>query len=239
MALPPTGRISCRARRRTVAAAGAAQPAVGYGFGLGRVPRTSSSRVDPPPRVSRPRLPLSAAPSTSRAPTPVPTVPIPTDRDRAEPLGLPLLWLSTPSESPSAPVTDFDLLGTAAELHFGGSAARHSHAHWEREQLAEPTCYVAIQHSLLGRPLVLSAEVSARTSTLPSRRSKSSLAKVASILPTRTMSCSSVIQPRPTTPYCLRGARLAFWATNQSVFTCRYSCALGSCKHAIRLLPSI
>ena len=65
----------------------------------------------------------------------------------------------------------------------------------------------------------------------PSRRSRSSLAKAASILPTRTLSSSSVLQPRPTTSYGLRRARLAFWATNPSVFTCRYSYALGSCHH--------
>ena len=57
VALSRTGRISTRTRRRTAAAAGAAQPAVDYGFRPGRVPRTSSSRLDPPPRVSRPRLP--------------------------------------------------------------------------------------------------------------------------------------------------------------------------------------
>ena len=91
VALLPTGRISTRTHRRTVAAAGAAQPVVEYGFGHGKVPRTSPSRVDPPPRVPRPRLPLTAAPITSRAPTPVPTVPIRSDRDRAEPLGAPIL----------------------------------------------------------------------------------------------------------------------------------------------------
>ena len=74
--LPLTCRISTRTRRRTVAAAGAAQPVVDFGFRPGRVPWTSSSRLDPPPRVSRSRLPLAAAPSTSRALTPVPTVPI-------------------------------------------------------------------------------------------------------------------------------------------------------------------
>ena len=65
VALLPTGRISTRTRRRTAVAAGAVQPAVDYGFGPGRVPRTSSSRVDPPPRVLRPLLPLAAAPSAS------------------------------------------------------------------------------------------------------------------------------------------------------------------------------
>ena len=50
MALPPTGRISTRTRRRTAAAAGAAQPAVDYGFG---------------PAGSRGRL-LSGRPSAAR-----------------------------------------------------------------------------------------------------------------------------------------------------------------------------
>ena len=110
MALPPTGRISTWTRRRTAAAAGAAQPAVDYGFGPGRVPRMSSSRVDLPPCVPRPRLPLAAVPSAPRAPTPVPTVPISSDRDRAEPLSLPLLGLSTPSEPPADPTADLDVL---------------------------------------------------------------------------------------------------------------------------------
>ena len=158
VALPPTGHISTRTCRIPAAAAGAAHPAVDYGFGFGRVPRTSFCRVDPPPRVPRPRLPLAAASSASRAPSPVPMVPIPSDRDRAEPLGLQHLGLSTPSEPSSAPTTDLDNLGAVAELHFGDSAARYSYADWEREQRAEPTCYAAIQ-------------------------SWSSLAKTASILP--------------------------------------------------------
>ena len=89
MVLPPASRISTRTRRRTAVVAGAAQPAVDYGFGVGRVPRSSSFRVDPPQRVSRPQLLLVAAPSASRAPTPVSSVPIPPDRDRAELRGPP------------------------------------------------------------------------------------------------------------------------------------------------------
>ena len=146
VALPPTGRISTRTRRRTAAAAGAAQPAVDYGFGPGRVLQTSSSRVDHPPRVSRPRLPFAAAANTARAPTPVPTSPIPSDRDRAEPLGLPLLGLSTPSEPPSAPATDLDALGAAAELHFRGSAARYSPADWEER--ATCRAYALRRHTI-------------------------------------------------------------------------------------------
>ena len=149
-------------RRRIAVAVDAAQPAVDYGFGPGRLPRTSSSRVDPPPRVPRPRLPLAVAPSASRAPTPVPTVPTPSDRDRAEPLGVPLSGLSTPLESPSAPTADLDALGAAAEPHFGDSAARYSHTDWERHERAEPTCYAAIQYIVLGRLLALPTELLAR-----------------------------------------------------------------------------
>ena len=106
VALPPTGRISTRTRRRTAVAAGAAQPAVDYGSGPCRVPRMPSSRADSPPRVPRARLPLAAAPSISRVPTTVLTVPIPYDRDRAEPLGAPPLGLSIPSAFPSTPMGD-------------------------------------------------------------------------------------------------------------------------------------
>ena len=105
-----------------------------------------------PPRVPRPWLPLAAAPSAPRAPTRVPTVPTPSDRDRAEPLGVPLLGLSTPSESPSAPKADLNALGAAAELHFSESTARYSHADWERA-----TCrvYVLRRHTIhSSRPAV-------------------------------------------------------------------------------------
>ena len=67
----------------------------------------------------------------------------------------------------------------------------------------------------------------------------SSLAKVASIPPTEAFFSSSVIQPRPPTPYDRRDARVAFLVTHQFVFMCRNSCALKSCKPAIRFLPAI
>ena len=62
VALPPSGRMSTRASRRTTAATGAAQPTDDHSFGPGRVTRSSSSRVDPPPRVPGPRPPLAIAP---------------------------------------------------------------------------------------------------------------------------------------------------------------------------------
>ena len=160
MALPPTGRISTRTRRRTVSAAGAAPPAVDYGFESGGVPRTSSSRVDPPPRVSHPRLPLAAAPSTSRAPTPVPTVPIPSDRNRAEPLGLPLLGLSTPSESPP-PLRPIGTPSTLLPNYTFVVPLGVIRTPTGRESNVQ-SLRAAIQNILFGRPLALPTEVLAR-----------------------------------------------------------------------------
>ena len=79
VALPPSSRISTRIRRRTAAAAGAAQPAVDCGFGHDRFSRSSSYRGDPPPRVPRPRPQLAVTPGPSRAKMPVPTVPVASD----------------------------------------------------------------------------------------------------------------------------------------------------------------
>ena len=85
-----TGRISTRTRRSTATAAGAAQPVSYYGFGPGRVPWSSSSRVDPRPHAPRPEPPLVVAPGPPWAPTAVPAVLIASDRDRAEPLSAPI-----------------------------------------------------------------------------------------------------------------------------------------------------
>ena len=53
-ALPPSGRISTRTRRRPAASAGAAPPPVDYGVGPGGAPRPSARRTNNPPRVPRP-----------------------------------------------------------------------------------------------------------------------------------------------------------------------------------------
>ena len=63
LALAPSARIPTRTHRRATATTGAAQPTVGYGIEPGSLPRSSSSRIDPPPRVPRPRSPLAVAPS--------------------------------------------------------------------------------------------------------------------------------------------------------------------------------
>ena len=106
VALPPMGRISIRTRRRTGAAAGAAHFAVDYGFGPGRVPRTSPSRVDSLSCDPHPRLHLTASRATSRTLTTVMTVPITSNRARAELLGAPFL----------------------ADISFDYPTARYSHA---------------------------------------------------------------------------------------------------------------
>ena len=66
-------------------------------------------------------------------------MPIPSDRDRAEPVGTPLLRLTPPPGDTLAAPTKLDALGYVAELHFADSVAHYSHADQEREQQAEPT----------------------------------------------------------------------------------------------------
>ena len=89
-ALPSSGSISTRTRRRTAAAAGAEPPAVDNGFGLGGAPRPPARRANTPARVLRPQAPLAVAAAPAPAALPAPTVPIPSGRDRAEPVGTPL-----------------------------------------------------------------------------------------------------------------------------------------------------
>ena len=153
--LPPSGPISTRTRRRTAAAAGAEPPAVDYGFGPGGAPRPSARRTITPPRVPRPRPPLAVATAPAPAASPALTVPIPSGRDRAEPVGTPIVRLSPSPDVPSATTADLDALGAAAESQFGESTARYSHADWAREQQAEPACHAAMRYIALGRPPAL------------------------------------------------------------------------------------
>ena len=103
----------------------------------------------------RPR-PTAATPAP--AASSAPTVPIPSDRDRAEPVGTPLLRLTPPlGDTPPAPAK-LDALGDAAKLQFADSVARYSHADWERQQQAEPTCHAARRYSTISRPSALPAD---------------------------------------------------------------------------------
>ena len=90
---------------------------------------------------------LAVYPGPPRAPTPVPTVLTRSDRDRAEPLSAPFSGLSTPSGPASALTADLNALGAAAELLFGGSAARYSHANRERGKHAGVLCRHPIRSS--------------------------------------------------------------------------------------------
>ena len=82
-------------------------------------------------------------------------MPIPSDRDRAELVGTPLLRLThPPGDTPTAP-TKLDALGDAAELQFGDSVARYSHADWERQQQDEPTCNAGMLYITISRPSAL------------------------------------------------------------------------------------
>ena len=104
----------------------------------------------------RPGPPTAATPAP--AASPVPTVPIPSDRDRAEPVETPLLRLTPPlGDTPPAP-GKLDALGHATKLQFDDSVARYSHADWERQQQAEPTCHAARRYITIGRPSALPAD---------------------------------------------------------------------------------
>ena len=46
----------------------------------------------------------------------------------------------------------------ATLLKFADSVARYSHADWEREQQAEPTCHAAMRYITIGRPSALPAD---------------------------------------------------------------------------------
>ena len=128
---------------------------VDYGFGPGGAPRPSARSVNTPPRVPRPRPTPSTAATSAPAASPVPTVSIPPDRDRAEPIGTPLLRLpSTPGDTPTAP-TKLDALDDVDELQFAHSVARFSRTGWEREHQVEPTCHAAVRFITIGRPPAL------------------------------------------------------------------------------------
>lgn len=93
------------------------------------------------------------------AASPVPTIPyIPSGRDRAEPVGTPLLRIPLPPGVPSATTADLDALGAAAECQLGGVAARYSHDERAREQQAEPERHASIRYIVLGRPATLPGE---------------------------------------------------------------------------------
>ena len=154
---PSSDRISTRTRRRTAIAARAAPPAVDYGFGPGGAPRPYARRANTPPRVprSRPALPTTATPAP--AASSVPTVSMPSDRDRAEPVGTPLVWLTPPLGDTAPASAKLDALD-AAKLQFADSVARYSHADLERQQQAEPTCHAAMRYIAIGRPSALPAD---------------------------------------------------------------------------------
>ena len=155
-------RISTRTRRRTATEAGAAPPAVGYSVVLGGTPRLSARRENTPPRVPRPRPGPLTATTPAPAASSVPRVPIPSDRDRVEPVGTLMLRLTPPrGDTPPAPAK-LEALGDVAKLHFDYAVARYSHADWDREQQAEPTCHAEMGYITIGRPSSLPADFLSR-----------------------------------------------------------------------------
>ena len=62
--------------------------------------------------------------------------------------------LRLPRDTLTAP-TKLDVLGDPAELLFAYSVARYSHADWEQEHQADPTCHAAMRYITIGRPSAL------------------------------------------------------------------------------------
>ena len=121
-------------------------------------PLDHPSGVLSPRRESHGRPPAPVVLAPASVSSPVPTVPIPSNRDRAEPVGTPLLRLPPPTDVPPVTTTGLDALGTAAEFQFGDSAARYSHVHRAREQQIEPACNAPMRYIALGRPEALPAD---------------------------------------------------------------------------------
>ena len=166
-ALPSSGRISTRTRLRTAAATGTAPPVVDYDSGPGGARRPPVRRASTPPRVPRPRAPLAVGATHAPAASPVPTVLIPAGIDYPEPVETLILRLEPTLGVPSATTADLDALGAAAELWFGDSAARCSHADWTRERPVEPACHAAMRYIVLGRPPALPADCFGYLTRLP------------------------------------------------------------------------
>ena len=242
--MPPSGRISTRTRRRTAAAAGAAPPAVDYGFGPGGARRPSARRVSIPPRVPRSPSPLAVVTVPAPAASPALTVPIPSGPDHAEPVGTPLLRLPPhltprpPQRStwmPSALLLNFSsgILPRAIRTLTACTSNRPS-------LRATPPCVTSL---LAGRhayqPTV--CRVFLRTSTPPAQRFRSLLAKAGYTPLTTASSCSSVNRLR--NPCLTRStrwdARLVCWTMIVFTFTYHGSCTVGSCRLVIRQLPAI
>ena len=96
----------------------------------------------------RPRRPLR--PLLLPAASPIPTVPF--DRDRAEPIGTPILRPpSTPGDTPAA-LKKLGYLDDVDELQIADSVARFSHADWKREHQIAPTCHAEVRYTTIGRP---------------------------------------------------------------------------------------
>ena len=104
----------------------------------------------------RPGPPTAASPAP--AASSVPTVPIPSDRVGAEPVGTPLFRLTPPLGDTPPATGELDALGDAAKLQCADSVARYSHADWERQQQAEPTCHAAKRYITIGRPSAPTAD---------------------------------------------------------------------------------
>ena len=149
-----------------------------------------------------------------------------------------------PGDTPTTP-TKLDALGDAIELQFADSVSRYWHADWEREQQAESACHGSMRYITIGRPSALPPDF---LSCHPShqRPSLSDIQELAGKGRLRTpdddivlLVCNSPLQTMTGPPSSVGRAACLLNDTILFSSASPYSCALGSCKLAIRLLLDI
>ena len=151
----------------------------------------------------------------------------------------PLLRLTpSPGDTPSAP-TISEALDDPANLGFADYVARYSHAGWNQEQHAEPTCHATIRYISIDRPSALPPDVLA---CYPShkRPSLSDIQELAGKGRLHTPDDDNVLLLRDPTPPPTRSdkpnsvGRAACLLNDEPVRIYIHSCTLGSCKLVTR-----
>ena len=104
---------------------------------------------------------------------------------RVDPVGIHWVGLALHPGVLAATPVDFDVIGAAPALQFGTSVVCSSHDAWAQEKQAEPAWHTAMRFTVHGRDIL-------HTSTLPSRKHRSFLAKASHTPPSTASSCSFV-----------------------------------------------
>ena len=151
---PSWDRISSRTRRRAAAAASAATPCCRLWLWARRGPSTICQACYHPATS-----PTAAVGSAHHAATPAPAASGLHGANPVRPRPRRACGNISVTEYASSwryadCTTKLDALGDAAELQFADSVPRYSHADWEREQQAEPTCHAAMRYITIGLSLI-------------------------------------------------------------------------------------